>query len=214
MSKKTDLIKVLQGYMTIYENAQAGVKQYREDSQYSEEGKKAWIESIMNRLATETLVYHDKAIKIIDDGLNALEAKWKKNSIGRATDGGYQAGLANVIKMLEIGAIRDADDIKNIIDTYSEDFNAMAAIRRILVDCENGVLRDCISLIPEDYREKNRELLGRLKAGISKYINVNRNSAILDTTMFLYGLTGVVVGLEGQVQFLQDRLDDDLELLH
>ena len=214
MSRKTDLISALHDYGKIYENAQAQVKQFRESHQYSEEGKKERIQSITKRLASETQIYHDKVIKLIDDGLAALVDTWKKNSTEKLTDGGYQAGLANVIKMFEMGAICYEEDIKNIIDTYSGDFNALAVIRQILVNSDNKTWNDCIASIPEDKREKNKELLMQLRSNVNTYINENMIQSILNDWKFNYGLTGVAMSLDGMIQFVSDRLGDNLELLN
>ena len=214
MSRKTDLISALHDYGKIYENAQEQVKQFRESNQYSEEGKEERIQSITKRLASETQIYHDKVIKLIDDGLAALVDTWKKNSTEKLTDGGYQSGLANVIKMFEMGALRNEEDIKNIIDTYSGDFNALAVIRQILVNSDNTIWNDCIASIPEDNREKNKELLMQLRSNVNTYINENMIQSILNDWKFNYGLTGVTMSLDGMIQFVTDRLGDNLELLN
>lgn len=213
MSRKTELINTLHEYMNIYNNAQESVKEIKANPTYSDTGREEFIQLIMGRLTETTQAFHDKAIRIVDAGLKVLLDKWKKDSTEKLMDGGYQAGLANVIKMLEMGAIHEKDDVENIIDTYSKDFNAMAAIRKILTDCNNREFLSCIDKIPVDHREKNKELLEQLKGNIDKYINVSMNDAVLQSWKFNYGITGVAISLDGMIQFVTDRLDDNLELL-
>ena len=77
-------------------------------------------------------LYHDKAIAAIDQGLEGLAVRWKKGSTGKLFDAGYQAGLANVVKMLEMGAVTEKEDVQNIIDTYTGDYSALALIKTVL----------------------------------------------------------------------------------
>jgi hypothetical protein len=71
----------------------------------------------------------------------------------------FQIGLGNVIKMIEAGAIHDRDDMQNIIETYKDDYNAMATIKNILPKSEQAM--DFVGLIPADNREQNKQLLDR-----------------------------------------------------
>lgn len=214
MSRKTELINVFHEIKSHWENTEKKIKEINEDYTYSEEYKKEWTEDALKKLLPVVQAYHDRALDIINSAMNELSNKWRRNGIGRLSDGGYQAGLSNVIKMLEMGAIVERTDVEDIIAMYSEDSNAMAAIRQILVNCDNRILRDCILLIPEDHREKNKELLERLKGNVDQYINVNLVCTILDSWKFNYGLSGVLLSIDGMEQFVKDRLDNNLELLH
>lgn len=61
-----------------------------------------------------------------------MKTEWRNKSTGRLNDTDYQLGLSNTLKMLEMNAIHSEDDIKNIVDTYKDDYNAMSAIRSLI----------------------------------------------------------------------------------
>ena len=118
MSKKTDLIKLFSEFKDRYNTVQAKVAEIQKSEAYTSTGKEQTIKKLMEEFKPTMQLYHDKAIEAIDSGVAALQAKWRANSSGRLSDAGYQLGLGNVLKMLEAGAIRDRDDMQNIIDTY------------------------------------------------------------------------------------------------
>lgn len=157
---------------------------------------------------------HDEAVKIINQGLEALATVWKNSSAGKLTDSGYQAGLSNVIKALELGAIREKDDIQNIIDTYAGDFNALAMIKKILKNSNDETLVLYASMVPEDNRDKNKRLLNQLKGNVDTYMNVNAlKNASKAWNSFNQGLTGVSASMDSMAEFVETKLGDDLELL-
>lgn len=213
MSRKMNLINVFRECKAQWENAQNEIREIYTGNKYSEEYQEEATKEVLKKFQPVIQTYHDRAIEMIDSGMNALAERWRKNGIGRLTDGGYQAGLSNVIKMLEMGAISEKTDVENIVAMYSEDANAMAAIRKILIGCDNRVLLDCVHKIPEDHREKNKELLKQLKTNVNTYMNADLVYTIVDNWKFNYGLSGVLISIDGMEQFVMDRLDDNLELL-
>lgn len=128
MSKKTELINLFAEYKKHYETIQAQVIEINGSLAYTEIGRQQAIQQLLEDFQPTVKLHHDQAVQIINDGLDGLAEKWKNSSAGKLLDGGYQAGLANIIKMLEMGVIRERDDIQNIIDTYAGDFNALAMI--------------------------------------------------------------------------------------
>ena len=164
MSKKAELIKVFKEYKTRYEKVQAQKLEIDKSTLYTPEGRQDAISKLLEDFAPTVQLYHDKAAEIIDTGLVALAEKWKNSSAGKLMDGGYQAGLSNVIKMLELGAVQEKVDLQNIIDTYVGDFNALSVIKKVIKNSGNKVLQDVV--IPEDNREKNKQLLAQLKGNV------------------------------------------------
>ncbi len=71
--------------------------------------------------------------------------------------------------MLEAGAIRDRDDMQNIIDTYKDDYNAMATIKSLI--SKSSLTVNFIGIIPADSREENKRLLGQLRNNVDLYMN-------------------------------------------
>lgn len=208
MSKKTELIKVFKDYKEKYEILQGEVQKVNQNTELTPEGRENAISRLYEYFNSIATPYHDKAVELIDKGLAALTETWKKNSIGKLTDGGYQAGLSNMIKMLELGTIREAEDLQNIVDTYREDFNAVAVIQNIVAS--KGITG---VVFPVDNREKNRKLLNQLKENVDRYINTERAKSDSNAS-FNQGLTDTPASMDSMAEFIETRLGDDLELLN
>ena len=204
MSKKTELINLFKEFKNRYETVQAQVAEIQRNVAYTEIGREQAVKQLLDSFAPTVQLYHDKAIAAIDQGLEGLAERWKKSSTGKLFDAGYQAGLANVVKMLEMGAVTEKEDVQNIIDTYTGDHSALALIKTVLVKSENIALKDYDLLIPADNREYNRRLLGQLRDNVDQSMNIYT---------FNQGLIGVPMSIDGMIQFVTDRLGDNLELI-
>lgn len=214
MSKKTKLIKVFKDYKEKYEAVQAKKIEIDKSELYTPEGREEVMSKLLDNFEPIVQQDHDEAVKIINQGLEALATVWKNSSAGKLTDSGYQAGLSNVIKALELGAIREKDDIQNIIDTYAGDFNALAMIKKILKNSNDETLVLYASMVPEDNRDKNKRLLNQLKGNVDTYMNVNAlKNASKAWNSFNQGLTGVSASMDSMAEFVETKLGDDLELL-
>lgn len=204
MSKKTELINLFKEFKNRYETVQAQVAEVQRNIAYTEIGREQAVKQLLDSFAPTVQLYHDKAIAAIDQGLEGLAERWKKGSTGKIFDAGYQAGLTNVVKMLEMGAVTEKEDVKNIIDTYTGDYSALALIKTVLVKSEHASLKDCALLIPADNREYNRRLLGQLRDNVDQTMNIYT---------FNQGLASVSMSIDGMIQFVTDRLGDNLELI-
>ena len=204
MSKKTELINLFKEFKNRYETVQAQVAEVQRNVAYTEIGREQAVKQLLDGFTPTVQLYHDKAIAAIDQGLEGLAERWKKSSTGKLFDAGYQAGLSNVVKMLEMGAVTEKEDVQNIIDTYTGDYSALALIKTVLVKSENIALKDCALMIPSDNREYNRRLLGQLRDNVGESMNIYT---------FNQGLVSVSMSLDGMIQFVMDRLGDNLELI-
>lgn len=214
MSKKTELINLFTEYKSRYERAQAQVTEINNSPAYTETGKEEAIKKVMEEFTPTAQLYHDRAVVLIDAALDALAEKWKKSSAGKLKDSGYQAGLANVIKMLEMGVTVGEDDILNIIDTYRSDFNALATIKKILQKSNEEILQRHAALVPTDNRGRNKELLIELKGNVEEFINGSTLRVVSRSwNAFNQGLTSVSMSMSSMAEFVQENLGDDLELL-
>ena len=200
MSKKTELINLFKEFKNRYETVQAQVAEVQRNIAYTEIGREQAVKQLLDSFAPTVQLYHDKAIAAIDQGLEGLSERWKKGSTGKLFDAGYQAGLTNVVKMLEMGAVTEKEDVQNIIDTYTGDYSALALIKTVLAKSENIPLKDCALLIPAD----NRRLLGQLRDNVDQTMNIYT---------FNQGLASVSMSMDSFVQFVTDRLGDNLELI-
>ncbi len=202
-------------YKAHYGVIQAEVIKINENADYTPEGRNKALAELLEKYKPLVVAHHDKATDIIDKGLEALAEKWKKNSTGKLTDAGYQAGLANVIKMLELGAIREKDDLQNIVDTYKEDFSAMAVIKKVLKKSGLEELRNCAVMIPDDNRERNKKLLNQLKENVDRYINLEMLKRYTKMwNAYNRGVSDVSVSMDSMADFVETKLGDNLELLN
>lgn len=204
MSRKAELINLFKEFNNRYETVQAQVAEIRKSVAYTEIGREQAVKQLLEGFAPTVQLYHDKAIAAIDQGLEGLANRWKKGSTGKLFDAGYQAGLTNVVKMLKMGAVIEKEDVQNIIDTYIGDYSALALIKTVLAKSEHASLKDCALLIPADNREYNRRLLGQLRDNVDQSMNIYT---------FNRGLVSVSMSIDGMIQFVTDRLGDNLELI-
>ena len=202
MSKKTELINLFKEFKNQYETVQAQVAEIQRNVAYTEIGREQAVKQLLDSFAPTVQLYRDKSITAIDLGLEGLAERWKKGSTGKLFDAGYQAGLSNVVKMLEMGAITEKEDVQNIIDTYMGDYSALALIKTVLTKSENIALKDCALLIPVDNREYNRRLLGQLRDNVDQSMNI-----------YTFNQGMALMSIEGMIQFVTDRLGDNLELI-
>ncbi len=98
----------------------------------TEEGKTQEIQKMIENFSSTVSQYHDIAASILDESIQALSAQWSAASASKLIDGNYQAGLSNVLKMIEAGGITRKEDMQAIIDTYRGDNMAMSSIRNMI----------------------------------------------------------------------------------
>lgn len=200
MSKKTDLINIFNTYNTKHEDILSKIDSINNNIELTDVGAEKRINDIIVAFQPVATQYHDKAISIIDDGLNSLEDKWKANTAGRLSDSNYQIGLANTIKMIESGAITNQEDFKNIIDVYKDDYNALATIRNLITSSDFKYI-SLAMLIPKDDREYNKKLLNDLRNNV----DVNINPYTINNQ--------ISMSLQSMAEFIQNRLGDNLEVI-
>ena len=197
MSKKSELLNVIEEYRRQQELFKSKVTEIESRQYLMQEGKEIEIEKIATPFTEVTQNAQNRALEILNSGIEALEKKWRDNSTGRLTDSNYQIGLANTIKMIEAGAITNQEDFKNIINTYKDDYNALATIENLL-----GLDHPELAvLIPKDNREYNKKALNDLRNNIERYISP---FSIRDS---------LTMNLDGMINFIKTRLKDDLTII-
>ena len=197
MSKKSELLNVIEGYKRQQELFKSKVNQIESKPYLTQEGKEIEIEKIAGQFKEVAQNAQNRALQILNSGIEALEKKWRDNSVGKLSDSNYQIGLSNTIKMIEAGAITNQEDFKNIINTYKEDYNALATIKSLL-----GLDHPELAvLIPKDNREYNKKALNDLRNNIGKYI-------------VPYSIReSLTLSLLGIIDFINTRLEDDLTII-
>ena len=197
MSKKSELLNVIEEYRRQQELFKSKVTEIESRQYLMQEGNEIEIEKIATPFTEVAQNAQNRALEILNSGIEALEKKWRDNSTGRLTDSNYQIGLANTIKMIEAGAITNQEDFKNIINTYKDDYNALATIENLL-----GLDHPELAvLIPKDNREYNKKALNDLRNNIERYISP---FSIRDS---------LTMNLDGMINFIKTRLKDDLTII-
>lgn len=199
MSKRSELVNVIESYKVKQEGFKDRITEISRSKEFSWEGAEKRINELAGPFEVVAQNAHDKAIQILDSGIEALEKRWRDNSTGKLKDSNYQIGLANTIKMIETGAITNKEDFKNIIEVYKDDYNALATIKNLLGTDKDKL--ELYTLIPKDNREYNKKALNDLRNNIESYINPFN---IKDS---------LTMNLQGMIDFINTRLKDDLSII-
>ena len=213
MSRKSDLIAI---FNTMNETASRGFTSSREiinGNAYTPEGKKQELNRLTEQYTGQIRTQRQQVMDAIDAGLQALESKWKEKLLENIKKAGYQAGLSNFLQILQTGAIKDKTDIRNVVTVYEDDHNAIAAIRQLLITSTIPAYQEIALELPEDTRGKNRELLQRLKHNVDTQISDQGVFQLIHGSGRTYEETVLSLTLEGFISFVDERLDDDLELI-
>lgn len=210
MSRKTELIEELQKFKNAYEILEKNIRDKRESGNYTDLGMEQETARVLDSISGTVQRTHDRLTALVSGGLEALEKMWKASTMGHLMDAGYQGGLAAAVRMLELEAVTDQTDVKNLIETYQGDYNAMAVLKKVLLNSKNEQLRSYAMEIPKDYRGDTRRLLGLLRENIDEHINIYAvTEAVKGQNQ---GFTSMSLALEGMISFVRDRLGDDLQV--
>lgn len=199
MSKKSELVNVIKSYKGKQEEFKNKIMEISKAQELTPIGVEKRINELAAPFEAVAQNAHDKAIEILERGIEALEKKWRDNSTGKLKDSNYQIGLANTIKMIETGAINNREDFKNIIEVYKDDYNALATIKNLLGTDKDKF--ELFTLIPKDNREYNKKALNDLRNNIESYINP------------FYIKDSLTMNLESMIVFINTRLKDDFTII-
>ena len=206
MSRKKELIKVLDTYQNKYFETEKKIQEVQKNTTIVEEYKQQEIQKISAAFAETTRTAHETATRLLEEGRKALESKWTKNTIGKLTDSDYQIGVNSLLSRIRAGVITQPQEIKNIVEMYRDDIDTLQCIGYEL-GC-NPATRDLKVFIPEDHRKRNRELLDQVKSNIDKYISVTK----MQNTRRWNTFNTTPMNLQGIITFLDEKLDDNFEL--
>lgn len=212
MSRKTELIAIFNKIDDTAKRAFNSSYKVVHDGMFSPEGIKQELNRLTKLYSEQIQTMRQQAMDSIDAGLQGLESKWKEEVLKNIQNAGYQAGLTNFMHILQTGAIKDKTDIRNAVTVYEGDHNAIAAIRKLLITSTIPTYQEIALELPEDTRGKNRELLQRLKSNVDTQINDLGVFQLIHGNGRTYEETVLYLTLEGFRSFVNDRLNDDMEL--
>lgn len=210
MSTKTTLINVITDYQNKYAVLARKVEEIKTSEMYTPEAKERDVSNTIRAFEPTVKEYHDRILEIINGGMDALN----KKSVGFLMDRSYQETLNNIIRMIDSGVLNNADNIKMIISQYAGDFNALTAIKNHLMASNNEVVYDLVTLIPMDNRDKHKELMDKFKKNVDDVIDFYAVQCDLSYPSGNLSSTNVALQLLGMLDFVGNRLGDDLELLN
>lgn len=212
MSRKSELIAIFNKIDDTAKRAFNSSYKVVHDGMYSPEGIKQELNRLTKLYSEQIQTMRQQAMDSIDAGLQGLESKWKEEVLKNIQNAGYQAGLTNFMHILQTGAIKDKTDIRNAVTVYEGDHNAIVAIRQLLITSTIPTYQEIALELPEDTRGKNRELLQRLKSNVDTQINDLGVFQLIHGNGRTYEETVLYLTLEGFRSFVNDRLNDDMEL--
>lgn len=217
MSAKSELIKVLTNYRNAYEQVRAQIDQIRKNPDYTEEGKVNLIDPIVTNFVPSVDQARQAAAAVIQGALEALDSFGVVAGMtggAHLRDAGYQAGLANVLHMLEIGAL-DADEVRRIAKEYEGDYAAIATMRKLCAG-RGWAAAGIMDIFPKDTREHRRQVLVRLLYNVEQYINIaplKSSGAVKAWNAANHGAPSDIPKLlDGLVAFINNKLGDDLSM--
>lgn len=215
MSAKSELVKVLTNYRNAYEQVRAQIDQIRKNPDYTEEGKVNLIDPIVTNFVPSVDQARQAAAAVIQGALEALDSFGVVAGMtggAHLRDAGYQAGLANVLHMLEIGAL-DADEVRRIAKEYEGDYAAIATMRKLCAG-RGWAAAGIMDIFPKDTREHRRQVLVRLLYNVEQYINIaplKSSGAVKAWNAANHGVPSDIPKLlDGLVAFINNKLGDDL----
>jgi hypothetical protein len=210
MSKKEEILQVLKQFKNAYEKLEGTIRDKKASGLYTDIGFEKEKQALIQSVAPGIQNMHNQLIQLVDSGMSDLENKWRRVTTGKLSDAGYQIGLSNVLKMLELGAISEKQDIENIIQTYQEDYNAMSAISWMISNNQSEDVRSYATMIPKDNRNYTRNLIKKFRNNIDGVVTVYavENSLSEETP----GFSSLSLSLNGMMEFVNDRLGEDLNV--
>lgn len=198
MSFKSELQSVVTAYQNNLNSAIKQINETAEGGNYTPQGLENRVKEINVEFQATAEIYQERGLQIINQAEEYFKNRNQENTVNNLRDPGYQAGLANVLKLIEKGAL-SKDDFKDVIAAYKDDALSMKSIRMALDETQNGAV--FAQYIPLS-REDNLEVFEKLRKNVRKFIrpvSANNNYGVLMSV--------------GWLQEALKNLDDNLQLV-
>ena len=171
MGRKTDLFSNFEIMKEHIQGYQKEVDRIRNSDLMTEKAQDEKIGELNSKY--EPVIEHlrDDSLSILEAARQSFTKDFKAGTIDRLTDQGYQAGLANVLKMLELKAV-DAADFPQIVEAYKYDRAALQAIRAIVQGYDEDRRKEFELQIPGEGRKETERLLDMAAADITEWISL------------------------------------------
>lgn len=198
MSKKSELKSLIERFKEVsikYDNEISSIKS---NDDLSVEGKEKYIYATKDKFRDESSILKQRAIEIVDCGINDYKSRTREKAAKKMSDSTYQQSLANTLKILEFSMDSlNEEDIRGIIEPFKEDSLALNGFRGIL---SNAQQPEKAAIVPIDKTGKAIKLQESLKQNIDTFVTVDGEHG---------GLTGRGIAIEGIISTI-DNINDDL----
>ena len=199
MSRKQEIIGVFDAMKRVVDTYRTEAKKITTSGDYTQDAQARKLAELREADINQVLKLHSKGVEILEAARAELREKWKKNSAGRFFDGDYQSGLANALRIIEIGAV-DASSFKELTEVYQDNYLALDAFRKLLERLpDREYAHMLLPSLPVHERDKTLQALEGLEQRVNCYINtqsVSDNDPMVDFVLNQHGMV--------------DRFNDDL----
>ncbi len=196
MSFKSELQSVVNRHQNNLNSAINEIKAAENSGNYTPNGIRAKVETINTEFKAGAEINQAQGLEIISRAEEYFNSKNQNNTVSNLRDPGYQAGLANVLNLIEKNALSEKDFI-DIVAAYKDDEFSIKSIRMALVESKKSVF---VAYLPET-REDKLKVFEDLRKNVRKFIypvTVDNNIAALMSVSWLPTALG--------------KLDDNLQL--
>ena len=196
MSFKSELQSVVNRHQNNLNSAINEIKAAENSGNYTPNGIRAKAETINAEFKAGAEINQAQGLEIISRAEEYFNSKNQNNTVSNLRDPGYQAGLANVLNLIEKNALSEKDFI-DIVAAYKDDEFSIKSIRMALVESKKSAF---VAYLPET-REDKLKVFEDLRKNVRKFIypvTVDNNFAALMSVSWL--------------QMALEKLDDNLQL--
>lgn len=169
MGRKTDLFTnfdIFRGHIDGYSVERDRIQN---SDMMTAKAKDAKIQELNDKYQPVIDHIRDDSLSIIGAAKNSFAEAFQAGTVAKLTNQGYQAGLANVLKMLEMHSI-SAAYFPQIVNAYRDDRAALEAIRAI-VDRYDEDMKAGFD-IPGESRQESERLLDMAAADVTEWMTM------------------------------------------
>ncbi|MDF2537711.1 MAG: hypothetical protein K0S76_732 [Herbinix sp.] len=197
MSIKSNLVSIYNSYKRRLTDAISQVNYVMTSGEYTIDGQHVQLEAINRSFINDVTFFKNQALGYIDQAEQIYKDSKKYNTVSNLKNGEYQAGLANVLKILETGTMED-DDFSNIIEVYKNDSIALNAIKTVVL--KNERMRNMSGYIPTNDLDQ-----------INAFEVLRKNTKKYTTEISMYNKSSLDINAKMLLAAV-DNLDDNLLL--
>ena len=196
---KKRLFEIFSKITALVNDYKEKARRIREDVELTPDGRKKRIDALKGSSLKQIEELREQALKVLAEARDKLQKDFVASG-AVLKDPGYQAGLMNVLKMLELHAVNPVFDFPVIIETYKGDQSAINAIKAICMKYDENHIDAFMKQIPADTRQITLNLYDQIEKDINQ----------LASEKSLAENVNVSLNRSLQENYLYSKLNDDL----